>query len=522
MQMDDLSIGSNSKDDVASQWEKSQIQQEPSKTHQKQPYRLLSSVVRLVGQVFQRATIGSLPDNVLIEIFDFYQVKTEVKHEHPWDWEKLVHVCRRWRYIIFESPVRLNLELICTEKSPVRKLLDVWPPFPLIIQFNFGDHIRGRIDVTDNLIAALERRDRVRRIHLGFPTHMLLDHHEPSERIVTARQWEESFPALRSLSLGSLWPKIVLPDTFLNGSTPCLQTLFLSDISFLSLPRILSSTSDLTWLLLFYIPDSGYIPPETMATSLSAQPKLKHLAIMFKTPAPHVERRNLPVPPPTRIVLPALTSITFSGESEYFEVLAARFDAPLLDDLTIIFSNQPDFDIPQTVRFSSHLASSSHSLTLLFKLPKSAMISFHSTPRCHKLEICCDRPDHQVIFVTHICSQILPRSSVKSLSIECDSRIDDINSTQWLQLFHLFPSVQSLQISVHLEQSITSALETPAEESLAAAEVFPSLHSLSIVGNQSGETVQQPIRSFVAARQHSGRPVAVSRVQIFDEEHHRR
>ncbi|KAH9955720.1 hypothetical protein BGW80DRAFT_1566065, partial [Lactifluus volemus] len=141
MQMNDLFIGSNSKNDVARQWEKSQIQQEPR------------------GQVFQRATIGSLPDNVLIEIFDFYQVKTEV-YEHPWDWEKLVHVCRRWRCVIFGSPVRLNLELICTEKSPVRKLLDVWPPFPLIIKFDFDNRIWERIDVTDNLIAALERRDR--------------------------------------------------------------------------------------------------------------------------------------------------------------------------------------------------------------------------------------------------------------------------------------------------------------------------------------------------------------------------
>ncbi|KAH9971259.1 hypothetical protein BGW80DRAFT_1460769 [Lactifluus volemus] len=499
MQMDDLSVGSNSKNDVASQWEKSQIQQEPR------------------GQVSQRATIGSLPDNVLIEIFDFYQVKTEV-YEHPWDWEKLVHVCQRWRYIIFESPVRLNLELICTEKSPVRKLLDVWPPFPLIIKFDFDNRIWERIDVTDNLIAALERRDRVRGIHLGFRTHVPLYHHEPSERIVTARQWEESFPALRSLTLGSLGPKIFLPDTFLNGSTPCLQTLTLSDISFLSLPRILSSTSDLTWLLLLDIPNSGYIPPETMATSLSAQPKLKSLIIMFKIPAPHDERRNLPVPPPTRIVLPALTSITFFGESEYFEVLAARFDAPLLDDFTIAFSDQPVFDIPQTVRFFSHLASLSHSLTLLFELPKSGIISFHSnatTPQRHKLVICCDDPDRQVISVTRICSQIPAHSSVKSLSIECDSRIDDINSTQWLQLFHLFPSVQSLQIPVHLEPSIASALERPTEESLADAEVFPSLHSLSIVGNQSGETVQQPIQSFVAARQHSGHPVAVSRVQNF-------
>jgi hypothetical protein len=77
-----------------------------------------------------------------------------------------------------------------------------------------------------------------------------------------------------------------LPDTFLNGSAPCLQYLALEGISFPSLPRFLSSTSDLTSLCLFSIrnSDSGYIPPETMATCLSALPKLETLVISFDSP----------------------------------------------------------------------------------------------------------------------------------------------------------------------------------------------------------------------------------------------
>jgi hypothetical protein len=122
-----------------------------------------------------------------------------------------------------------------------------------------------------------------------------------------------------------------------------------------------------------------------------------------------------------------------------------------------------------------------------------------------------------VISVAQICSQILTfRSSVKSLSIKCDTLIDDFNSTLLLQLFHSFPSVQSLQIPVQLEPFIASALERPTEESLAAAEVFPSLHSLSIVRKMLGETVQHPIQSFIADCQRSGRPVTISRIRELD------
>ncbi|KAH9964031.1 hypothetical protein BGW80DRAFT_816133 [Lactifluus volemus] len=296
--MDDLSIGSNSKNIIALQQKESQ--QVPK------------------DQVFQRTTIGSLPDNVLIEIFDFYQVVINEKvlytevNERPWDWEKLVHVCRRWRYIIFESPIRLNLQLFCTEKSPVRKLLDIWPPFPLVIQLNHNysylywlwKRPEDCIDSTDNLVAALEHRDRVRKIQVYIP-------HPPDrlcKQFFTAM--EVSLPALRSLSFRSIGETTLLPDTLLNGSAPCLRDLTLSEISFPSLPLLLSSTSDLKSLNLDDIPGYGYISPETMAASLSALPKLECLIINFKYKTP---RLNRALPVPTRFVLPALTRLEFKA-----------------------------------------------------------------------------------------------------------------------------------------------------------------------------------------------------------------
>jgi hypothetical protein len=165
--------------------------------------------LHVVGQAFQRVTIGSLPDIVLLDIFDFYQVlisKNE-NDEPAWSWEKLVHVCQRWRYLIFESPIRLNLQPFCTESSPVRELLDVWPYSPLVIEVYYDHRSVERDDHSgDNIVAALEHRDRVRQIDIvNSPPDFIWD------EFVGALQ--EPFPALRSFTLES-WNGRIEPFIF--------------------------------------------------------------------------------------------------------------------------------------------------------------------------------------------------------------------------------------------------------------------------------------------------------------------
>jgi hypothetical protein len=451
-----------------------------------------------------------------------------------------VHVCQRWRYLIFESPTRLNLQLSFSEISPVVELLDVWPPFPFVIGFCLDspdDHGHS----IDKLFAALEHHDRVREIHITSPMGFLW------EEIAMAIEESEPFPELRSLMLDSDDSRIPLPATFLNVYAPRLQDLALHSISFPSLPRFLSSTSDLTSLHLYDIPDSGYIPPETMARCLSALPKLESLSMAFEPSRPHFARphpqqNNPPVPPPIRSVLPALTFLGISAVTGYLEVLAARIDTPVLNRFQITFFYQPDddilfrlfpenelaFDIPQTARFFGHLewfGPSRATLTLTFHMPSSTSfllssceISYSASPHSGSWNIHCSRLDRQVIAVTQICSQISPFfSSVQSLIIEYGENgekkwsfrdEDDMDPTLWLQLFHSFPSIQCLTIPGKLEPSIAAALQGLTRES--AAEVFPSLHNLSIIGKTSDEAAQQGIESFIIARQQSSHPIALS------------
>ena len=107
--------------------------------------------------------IGVLPDDVLLEIFDFY-VDTSLLYggkKVTEAWQSLVHVCRRWRSLILGSPRRLNLRLYCTPQTPARDTLDVWPALPLIIGGG-GITLSGM----DNIIAALEQSNRVSEAYL--------------------------------------------------------------------------------------------------------------------------------------------------------------------------------------------------------------------------------------------------------------------------------------------------------------------------------------------------------------------
>jgi len=72
-----------------------------------------------------------LSDDVLLDIFDFYLDQAGRVDA----WHTLVHVCQQWRRVVFASPQRLNLRLLCTPKRQATMTLDVWPAIPIVIDF---------------------------------------------------------------------------------------------------------------------------------------------------------------------------------------------------------------------------------------------------------------------------------------------------------------------------------------------------------------------------------------------------
>lgn len=195
----------------------------------------------------------------------------------PWKWHTLAHVCRTWRDIIFSSSRRLNLELLCTNGTPVRKNLGHFPALPIVIQ----PSVHTKESDEDNIIAALEHPDRVRNVQLTVSCSLL-------EKLATVMR--EPFPVLTDLFL-ELGIRLesqnertpVLPDAFLGGCTPRLQKIRLIRIPFPAAPVLLSSARDLVDVDLRDIPNTGYISPEEMVASLATLPRLECLTVQFQS-----------------------------------------------------------------------------------------------------------------------------------------------------------------------------------------------------------------------------------------------
>jgi len=348
----------------------------------------------------------------------------------------------------------------------------------------------------DNLIAALGHRDRVRGIEVNVPCSLL-------EELSTVMQ--EPFPALRRLLFQSeqFVTMPALPDTFLGGSAPCLQTIHIDGIPFPAAPTLLLSAHDLVYVHLSEIPPTGYIPPEAMVASLAALPRLKCLTFGFKWGMSYPDRMRLP--PVTRIVLPSLTSFYFDGLFEYFEDFVAQIDTPQLDCLGIGYLDQDevtDFQIPELSKFVDRseklkLSRFRHA-NLLIQSPTVIVELVHQGWSFH-LSIQEEAIGQVVSQISTLLSNV-DRLIINSDSMEGDDELG--NGIRWLELFRPFTAVKALGVDEELSWHIPLALQNITGET--AAEVLPALELLCLE-NQPTTSVKK----FVAARQNTSRPVTV-------------
>ena len=447
-------------------------------------------------------TIGLLPDEVLIEIFNFYlgQVRSQCHTNKAREdaWHVLVHVCQRWRYVVFESPKSLNLRLLYTPNRPVQKMLDVWPALPIAISW----YIRNELLFVDNIIEALKQNNRVCKIDIGGISSLLL-------KALSATK--EPFPALTVLKLLStaLVPSPALSDSFLIGYAPCLRHLRLVNIPFPALPKLLSSTRGLVRLRLDNIPSSGYIPPDEMVAALSTLTKLEELHIHFGQPQFSADQAGQHPPQLALVVLPALSSFYFMGHSKYLEGIVAQIDTPLLNEFMITFFVQLVLDTPRLRHFLSRWEAFNafhqavavfYDYRVLVKLHPQEGVAQH---KVRTLDITCSDSEQQLSFLGQVLSSSLPPLSVvECLDIRQSRRHwKDMENSRWLELLGPFTSVTSLVLYDELAERVAPALKEGA--------VLPALQNISIVGPQPSRSIQEAISQFITARELSGCPVTV-------------
>jgi hypothetical protein len=262
-----------------------------------------------------------------------------------------------------------------------------------------------------------------------------------------------------------------------------------------------------------------------MVTCLSVLTRLELFAIEFDSPQSRPDRRR--PPPQTRTLLPILGSLRFRGVSEYLEDLVARIDVPLLNYLRITFFHQLIFDMPQLNQFISRTPKfSAHNNADVHFIYRQVSVKFRpESVGEFKLElaILCRQSDWQLSSLAQICSSSFPQAlilAVERLSIykgyipgvysERSERVldwqDDIESGQWLELLQPFTAVKDIYIYQDFAQHIAPALQELVEE--GETEILPALKTLFIdKAHLSGPAIEH----FVAARQLSGHPIAVSR-----------
>ncbi len=448
--------------------------------------------------------IDILPDELLLEIFAYYVQESQERDA----WHMLAFVCQRWRGIALGSPHRLNIRILCSEGTPVRKNLESWPPFPIVLT---ADYCRELGE--DNILATLEQCDRICHVEIWNISKSLW------EKVLPLMQ--KSFPILTDLRLHLQYKDnmaSVVPESFLGGSAQRLRKLTLEGIPFPGLPKLLLSTTDLVNLDVHDIPhsSSGYISPDAITTLT----KLESLKIIFKSPQPHPEWERRRTSPQTRTLLPSLTLFTFQGTSGYLEDIVDRIDAPLLDRLRICFFQRTIFDAPQLAQFISrvpkfqacdearvHLSSSSALVRVLSrsKTGYNATLQFEYSYRHPDL-------DSQLSPLVQLCTSSLPQAlipMVERLTIVRSSfymlpEQDNINSSLLREVLRPFTGVKDLYLSSGITPHIALALQGLVGEGVT--ELMPILQSIFL---EEVRRVPEGIRQLVAARQLSSHLISV-------------
>jgi hypothetical protein len=392
----------------------------------------------------------------------------------------------------------------------VRALLDIWSPFPIVIE---DDYMEIWEEELDNIIAALEHPDRVCSIDLtDFSSSVVWE--KLAEALLVP------FPELTRLVLTHMLLSPdhapVLPDSFLGGSAPRLQTLNLRDILFPALPNLLLSASDLVHLSLTRLPHSGFISPESMVACLTSLNRLQTLSLGFQrlwgVPSQSPRSRSSPQ---ARVVLPALTDLTFEGTCDYSEDFLGLIDTPILNKFSMLFFLGPVFHVLYVPHFKQFIDRANG-----LKPPKVARVYFDPWSTSLELgqqdeilEARCHRIDWQVDSIALVCGNPLPfcssieRCNLIAYQSPSETGEDDMVSSQFLELFRRFTAIQSLRVSECIVPLVATALLDIIGET--ATEGLPNLRDLFLGGSAIPEAVREAMQQFVTARQLSGQPVAV-------------
>jgi hypothetical protein len=439
-----------------------------------------------------------------------------------WKWHRLVHVCRRWQQIVFSSPLRLDLELLCTYGTPVWERLACWPAFPLAIDYgNIWDK-----DITPqdevNIFVALKQRDRVRHIYLNVSNLLM-------EKLFAVM--EEPFSALTHLLLSSKddWDpdedRPVIPSKLLGGFAPLLHEVSFYNIPFPTIPAFLSSASDLVKLRLENIPPTPFPSPKALVACVAALTRLEVISIEFQSDLSTPRPNQICLPPETRVDLSALASFTYEGDNAYLDDFVAQINTPRLNSIDIKYTEE-DMN-PRVTELSKLIERSNFQLSQLgfadiFFENRRATFLLRPQSNSNEFAITIQYSSWggvggQVADMTLMLSQVSTMiSHVVCLDIRSERELDEdfmdrsimenenMVRVRWLELFHPFIAVKTLRISDEFVTGIAHEFEERTVETVY--QVLPALKSLYLESEPFMRNIAEGLHNTFQA---SGRPLTV-------------
>ena len=452
----------------------------------------------------RQVTIEKLSEKVLLKIFRHF---LDASSRH---WPTLMHICRKWRRIVFDSQRALQIWLFCAHGMPVLDALNCWSALPIVVQY-------GKSPASDlpapedekNINVALKQSDRVSSISLTITSPLL----ELSET-------ERPLSELEVLSRNGA--QLALPSTFQWG--PRLRCLNSTRVNFPSLLQLLGSFKNLVDLLLHEVLDPSCFPPEALTNTFSGMVQLRSLSLHFPSTGNH-----LTPPPPSRelVVLPALTRLNFQGTTEYLERLVARIDTPLLGDIEVTFVEKSNFDLCQLCKFTTRIGMhTSPRRADILSSEHAVSISLPAGPgdsNCLKLQLSL-KPlsDRDLLFII---SRILYQFSAFLYSVE-DLYITaqrplrqgmGLYCERWLELtnqaINPFIGVKCLYVSGNLCSNILSSWQLWDRKPKS---VLPALHKLCVLQPWPHHScLREVVVSFMVSRRLSCRPIVVEYEHLY-------
>ncbi|KAI0258232.1 hypothetical protein BC834DRAFT_104131 [Gloeopeniophorella convolvens] len=472
------------------------------------------------GNSAQQTSISSLNHDVLLGIFDWYFTqKREYSGAHATRTSALafrtsIHVCRIWRHLILKFWKHFNLEIYCTQGTPVVDLLTHFPPLPINLEFR-ARHETLMTKDEEGILRAMEQSHRLRSVWVQAPDRTM-------QRVFAVTN--EKFPLLEALYLAYTRPygsnvnqppastmrlsqagtrasrgarkwirKKIKRKTFVFPSihsAPRPDPLHPEKAVSLVKPPTLPHLPALTKLLLSDIPSAVLLPPELLVQLLSAMPLLGSLHIGYRFPGLHRDTGTATIPRCTS--LPHLRRLWFKGACGYFDDLVSHIGVPSMEGLDVTFFNRLPLDPPNLgspfLRLWQSLVAKDTQISIKFT-GESVCVGQGG---CY-WELLSRQSDWQVASAGEFCQSLAPALlSVVELKHRSKSRYvpsgwqpDGSEPQDWCNLLRPFSNAKTLKVDRVLCRDVSQALMSNGAQ--ASLDLLPELQTLELqVGDNDG------------------------------------